>query len=70
MEALLGLDDTEEDADLLDILLLDGTDASGTNATDGLILDGTDANGADEDGGLVLENNTMEVFKTLVAFQY
>jgi hypothetical protein len=54
------LQTTEEDADLLDILLLDGTDSVGTNATDGIILDGTDANSNDAESGIVLENNTMD----------
>ena len=54
------LQTTEDDADLLDILLLDGTDDAGTNATDGIVLNAIDANGTDEDGGIVLENNTMD----------
>ena len=54
------LQTTEDDADLLDILLLNGTDGAGTNATDGLVLDASDNKGNDEDGGIVLENNTQD----------
>tara|TARA_B100000900_G_scaffold269276_1_gene229916 strand:- start:834 stop:2012 length:1179 start_codon:yes stop_codon:yes gene_type:complete len=54
------LQTTEDDADLLDIVLLDGTDGAGTNATDGLVLNASDNKGNDEDGGIVLENNTQD----------
>ena len=36
------LQTTDSDADLLDVIILDGTDGAGTNATDALVLDGTD----------------------------
>ena len=48
------LQTTEDDADLLDILLLDGTDDAGTNATDGIVLNAIDAIGTDEDGDIYI----------------
>lgn len=54
------LQTTDSDADLLDVILLDGTDGAGTNATDALVLDGTDQFSNDADGGLVLENPTTD----------
>ena len=54
------LQTTDSDADLLDVIILDGTDGAGTNATDALVLNGSDSNSNDANGGLVLENPTTD----------
>ena len=54
------LQSQEPDADLQDVVLLDGTDGAGTNATDAVVLDGTDQYSNDAEGGIVLENPTSD----------
>ncbi len=54
------LQSQEPDADLQDVVLLDGTDGVGTNATDAVVLDGTDQYSNDAEGGIVLENPTSD----------
>jgi hypothetical protein len=61
------LQTTDDDADLIDVIVLDGTDDASTNATDSLTLDASDNFGNDSEGGIVLENGTTShIFNPLI----